>query len=77
MSDPTPVRHPELYWQEEARRCLRRAEHWHDIAERRVRLAWAALALGIIIGIIAQMIIATPPVWIDDITAAATQCRAL
>ena len=54
--------------------ALRQAAYWQDVARRRIRLAALALVLGLVLGFIFHMVIAAPPVWIDDVT---TACGAL
>lgn len=57
--------------------ALRQAAYWHAVAQRRIRLVVLAVALGLAAGFILHMVIAAPPVWIDDVTAAAAQCGTL
>ncbi|CAB0504310.1 hypothetical protein FRC0456_01085 [Corynebacterium diphtheriae] len=40
---------------------------WKEIAERRLRLWWAGLAIGIIAGFALALIVTAPPTWINDI----------
>lgn len=40
---------------------------WEQIAARRLRLFWAGITLGLIIGLAIGITAATPPVWIDDL----------
>lgn len=43
------------------------APNWELLARRRLRLFWAGITLGIIIGLAIGITAATPPVWIDDL----------
>ena len=63
MTDPTPA--------------LRQAAYWQDVAHRRLRFSALTALLGAAAGFVLHMIVAMPPVWIDDVTAAAAQCGAL
>lgn len=53
------------------------AAYWQEVAHRRVRLAVLAFVLGLVLGFVFHMVIAAPPVWIGEVTAAAAQCGAL
>lgn len=64
MTDPTPE--------------MRKAAYWKDIAARRFRLAALTLLFGTVLGFIFHMLMAMPPVWLDDIaTTTTTHCEAL
>ena len=57
--------------------AVRSANYWHAVAQRRIRLAVLTFVLGLVLGFVFHIVIAAPPVWIDDVTAAAAQCGAL
>ena len=40
---------------------------WQAVARRRLRLFYAGLTIGLIIGIIAGMAVMTPPWWIGEL----------
>lgn len=48
---------------------LRSAAYWQDVANKRLRLAWATGLLGAAAGFILHVIVAAPPVWIDQVGA--------
>lgn len=57
---------------------MRKAAYWKDIANRRFRLAALTLLLGTVLGFILHMLMAVPPVWMDDMpTTTTTHCEAL
>lgn len=57
---------------------MREADYWKDIANRRFRLAALTLLLGTVLGFIFHLLIAIPPVWMDDIATTTTaHCEAL
>lgn len=56
---------------------MREAAYWKDIAARRFRLAALTLLLGVILGFIFHMLMAIPPVWMDDIAVTTEHCEAL
>ena len=57
---------------------MRKAAYWKDIANRRFRLAALALLLGTVLGFILHMLMAMPPVWMDDMpTTTTAHCEAL
>ncbi|MFI5504488.1 hypothetical protein ACFLIN_03875 [Corynebacterium kutscheri] len=43
---------------------------WEQIAHNRIRLFWLGLALGLITGVVTGLLLAAPPVWIDDLPQA-------
>ena len=55
----------------------RRAAYWQDVANRRFRLAALTLLLGTVLGFIFHMLVAMPPVWMDDVATTTTHCEAL
>lgn len=42
-------------------------EYWKETAEKRIRLAWAAFAVGIIIGFAFYAICAVEPAWVGEL----------
>lgn len=56
---------------------MREAAYWKDIAARRFRLAALTLLLGTVLGFIFHMLMAMPPVWMDDIASTTAHCEAL
>lgn len=46
---------------------LRELEYWQVTAEKRIRLAWAALIVGIIIGFAFYAICAVEPAWVGEL----------
>ena len=55
---------------------MREAAYWKDIADRRFRLAALTLLLGVVLGFIFHVLMAMPPVWMDDIATTPTHCEA-
>lgn len=46
---------------------LRELEYWQATAEKRIRLAWAALIVGIIIGCLLWAWITIEPAWVGEL----------
>lgn len=42
---------------------------WEEIARRRLRLFYAGIVLGLLLGLIAGMLIMSPPWWIGELNA--------
>ncbi|MDU0478358.1 hypothetical protein QVA66_03780 [Staphylococcus chromogenes] len=47
--------------------AVRQAAYWRDIADRRLRLVFMAVAIGLVLGFVFHAIVAAPPVWIDQL----------
>lgn len=46
---------------------LKELAYWQETAEKRIRLAWAAFAVGIIIGFAFYAICAVEPAWVGEL----------
>lgn len=46
---------------------LRELEYWQTTAQKRIRLAWAALIIGILIGFTFYAICAVEPAWVGEL----------
>lgn len=45
----------------------RELAYWQDIAARRIRLAWAALIIGVILGCALWAILTVEPAWVGEL----------